>query len=112
MKCTKTFYETFPSNLNLGTARRIQYTLNNTDVSGYNPPPCFHDWPPTTDSTGAPWKWTICCLHRNFFKVLFLLGQRPHPVGYAWAWMIERKEDKFLGSKGLGNPVFESILGS
>ena len=44
----------------LGTARRIQYTLNNTDVGGYNPPPCFIDWPAPTDARGsATYKWTI-----------------------------------------------------
>ena len=29
-----------------GTARRIQYSLNNTDPLGNNPSPCFKDWPP------------------------------------------------------------------
>ena len=29
-----------------GTARRIQYTLNNTDPVGNTPKPCFKDWPP------------------------------------------------------------------
>ena len=59
MRSLKLFIKSFPFNLNLGTARRIQYTLNNTDRNGYNPPPCFQDWPRTDDDTGAPWKWTI-----------------------------------------------------
>ena len=46
---------------NVGTARRIQYTMNNTDlVNGYNPEPCFVDWPPNKDANGAPlYKWEI-----------------------------------------------------
>ena len=28
-----------------GSVRRIQYTMNNTEVDGYNPPPCAVDWP-------------------------------------------------------------------
>lgn len=28
-----------------GTPRRIQYTFNNTDISEYQPPPCYVDWP-------------------------------------------------------------------
>ena len=28
-----------------GTPRRVQYTFNNTDISGYQPPPCYVDWP-------------------------------------------------------------------
>ena len=28
-----------------GTPRRVQYTFNNTDISAYQPPPCFVDWP-------------------------------------------------------------------
>ena len=28
-----------------GSVRRIQYTMNNTDIDGYNPPPCAVDWP-------------------------------------------------------------------
>ena len=77
VKCLKLFYETFPFDFNLGTARRIQYTLNNTDVSGYNPPPCFHDWPPTTDSTGAPWKWTIShCPNLVCIKTFYIFKLR------------------------------------
>ena len=28
-----------------GSVRRIQYTMNNTEIDGYNPPPCAVDWP-------------------------------------------------------------------
>ena len=28
-----------------GTPRRVQYTFNNTDLAGYQPPPCYIDWP-------------------------------------------------------------------
>ena len=28
-----------------GTPRRVQYTYNNTDITAYQPPPCFVDWP-------------------------------------------------------------------
>ena len=31
-----------------GTPRRVQYTFNNTDISEYQPPPCFTDWHPGT----------------------------------------------------------------
>lgn len=40
-----------------GTARRIQYTLNNTDPEGYQPPPCIIDWP--TGTFQGVTKWTI-----------------------------------------------------
>ena len=35
--------------------------MNNTDlVSGYNPEPCFVDWPPNKDANGADlYKWEI-----------------------------------------------------
>ena len=35
--------------------------MNNTDlVNGYNPEPCFVDWPPNKDSNGdALYKWEI-----------------------------------------------------
>ena len=35
--------------------------MNNTDlVNGYNPEPCFIDWPPPKDNTGqAQYKWEI-----------------------------------------------------
>lgn len=29
----------------VGTPRRVQYTFNNTDITDYQPPPCFIDWP-------------------------------------------------------------------
>ena len=40
-----------------GTARRIQYMLNNTDPDGHQPPPCFVDWPEGTFSGET--KWTL-----------------------------------------------------
>ena len=35
--------------------------MNNTDlVNGYNPEPCFVDWPPNKDSNGGDlYKWEI-----------------------------------------------------
>ena len=35
--------------------------MNNTDlVNGYNPEPCFVDWPPNKDANGEPlYKWEI-----------------------------------------------------
>ena len=54
-------YQTVNTIIKTGTARRIEYTMNNTDlVNGYNPPPCFIDWPAKTDASGSPqYKWTI-----------------------------------------------------
>ena len=43
-----------------GSVRRIQYTMNNTDPTGYQPPPCFIDWPADTyKKPTAAVKWTI-----------------------------------------------------
>jgi hypothetical protein len=38
-----------------GTARRIQYTFNNTAIGGYQPPPCFMDWPDGTLTGTLNW---------------------------------------------------------
>ena len=38
-----------------GTVRRIQYTFNNTAAGGYQPPPCFVDWPAGTLTGTVDW---------------------------------------------------------
>ena len=38
-----------------GTVRRIQYTFNNTNDKGYQPPPCFIDWPEGTLTGKVQW---------------------------------------------------------
>ena len=42
-----------------GTARRVQYTLNNTDADGYQPPPCIVDWPKPEITLDRTLKYTI-----------------------------------------------------
>ena len=42
-----------------GTARRVQYTLNNTDSEGYQPPPCVMDWPKGDITPQGTMKYTI-----------------------------------------------------
>ena len=44
-----------------GSVRRVQYTMNNTKGdAGYQPPPCFVDWPADTYAMPTPAvKWTI-----------------------------------------------------
>ena len=42
-----------------GTARRVQYTLNNTDPNGYQPPPCIVDWPEPIITVAKTLKYTI-----------------------------------------------------
>ena len=42
-----------------GTARRVQYTLNNTDPEGYQPPPCVMDWPEPEITMQGTVKYTI-----------------------------------------------------
>ncbi len=40
--------------------RRIQYTFNNTDSEGYQPPPCFRDWPEKTFEGSKYWTIDHC----------------------------------------------------
>ena len=68
---------------NVGTARRIQYTMNNTDlVNGYNPEPCFVDWPPNKDANGQPlYKWEIS--HCPNLVIHFYISMHLSPISNA-----------------------------
>ena len=67
----------------VGTARRIQYTMNNTDlVNGYNPEPCFVDWPPNKDANGEPlYKWEIS--HCPNLVIDFCISMHLSAISYA-----------------------------
>lgn len=43
-----------------GTVRRAQCTVNNTDLEGYQPPPCFVDWPEGAMTGTTSWKISHC----------------------------------------------------
>jgi hypothetical protein len=53
-----------------GSARRIAYTFNNTDPTGYSPPPCAVDWPEMAYAGKYSWLITHC---PNVVSVLLLL---------------------------------------
>ena len=44
VKCAS-FHNNLKRTLLEGTPRRVQYTFNNTDITEYQPPPCYIDWP-------------------------------------------------------------------
>lgn len=52
-----------------GTARRIQYTLNNTDTKGNTPTPCFKDWPPGALDGIASFTLDFCPVELVIFKL-------------------------------------------
>lgn len=43
-----------------GNVRRIQYTFNNTDITEYQPAPCFIDWPEATYQGQVEWNIAHC----------------------------------------------------
>jgi hypothetical protein len=45
----------FTLSIYTGTVRRIQYTMNNTNIEGYQPPPCYVDWPEGTFDGTVSW---------------------------------------------------------
>ena len=62
-----------------GSVRRVQYTMNNTKGdAGYQPPPCFVDWPADTYAMPTPAvKWTIQhCLNIVSSCQLYLKSHR------------------------------------
>ena len=53
-----------------GTARRIQYTLNNTDAKGNTPTPCFKDWPPGALDGIASFTLDFCTIELVIVKLM------------------------------------------
>ncbi len=53
-------YPKFTVSVYKGTVRRIQYTMNNTDPTRYQPPPCMIDWPEGTFEGVQSWEIGHC----------------------------------------------------
>ena len=61
-----------------GTARRIQYSLNNTDTKGKSPSPCYKDWPPGALTGTASFTIDHCQIEIvNIILVVFHNLRRP-----------------------------------